>query len=163
MRHNKKFNHLGRSKAHREAMLANMATSLIMHKRIKTTVAKAKELRKYVEPIITVAKSDTTPSRRLAFSYLRSKEAVKELFGTVVNKVGDRPGGYTRILRTGLRLELVDFNDNMTKATIATKGDGKKRTRRSRRGGAKSIEETAQSPKAEEVVAPEVVSEAVAE
>jgi ribosomal protein L17 len=172
MRHNKKFNHLGRSKAHREAMLANMATSLIMHKRINTTVAKAKELRKYVEPIITVAKSDTTPSRRLAFSYLRSKEAVKELFGTVVNKVGDRPGGYTRILRTGLRLgdnasmcfiELVDFNDNMTKATIATKGDGKKRTRRSRRGGAKSIEETAQSPKAEEVVAPEVVSEAVAE
>ena len=163
MRHNKKFNHLGRSKAHREAMLANMATSLIMHKRINTTVAKAKELRKYVEPIITVAKSDTTPSRRLAFSYLRSKEAVKELFGTVVNKVGDRPGGYTRILRTGLRL-----GDNasmcfITKATIATKGDGKKRTRRSRRGGAKSIEETAQSPKAEEVVAPEVVSEAVAE
>ncbi|MDD6927856.1 MAG: 50S ribosomal protein L17, partial [Bacteroidales bacterium] len=91
MRHNKKFNHLGRSKAHREAMLANMASSLIMHKRINTTVAKAKELRKFVEPIITAAKNDTTASRRLAFSYLRDKEAVKELYGTVVDKVGDRP------------------------------------------------------------------------
>ena len=89
MRHNKKFNHLGRTKAHREAMLANMASSLIMHKRINTTVAKAKELRKFVEPIITTAKNDTTPSRRLAFSYLRDKEAVKELFGTVADKVGD--------------------------------------------------------------------------
>lgn len=143
MRHNKKFNHLGRSKAHREAMLANMASSLIMHKRINTTVAKAKELRKFVEPIITAAKNDTTASRRLAFSYLRDKEAVKELYGTVVDKVGDRPGGYTRILRTGLRLgdnasmcfiELVDFNDNIAKSASASKSEGKKRTRRSRRG-----------------------------
>ena len=142
MRHNKKFNHLGRTKSHREAMLANMASSLIMHKRINTTVAKAKELRKFVEPIITTAKNDTTPSRRLAFSYLRDKEAVKELFGTVADKVGDRPGGYTRILRTGLRLgdnasmcfiELVDFNDNITKSSSAPKSEGKKRTRRSRR------------------------------
>ena len=134
MRHNKKFNHLGRTKAHREAMLANMASSLIMHKRINTTVAKAKELRKFVEPIITTAKNDTTPSRRLAFSYLRDKEAVKELFGTVADKVGDRPGGYTRILRTGLRLgdnasmcfiELVDFNDNITKSASAPKSEAR--------------------------------------
>ncbi|MBL6452758.1 MAG: 50S ribosomal protein L17 [Porphyromonas sp.] len=163
MRHNKKFNHLGRSKAHREAMLANMASSLIMHKRINTTVAKAKALRKYVEPIITMAKNDTTASRRLAFSYLRDKEAVKELFGPVADKVGDRPGGYTRIIRTGLRLgdnasmcfiELVDFNDNMTKAASTTKGEGKKRTRRSRRGSgstakAAAPQETAAAPATE--------------
>lgn len=172
MRHNKKFNHLGRNKAHREAMLANMATSLIMHKRINTTVAKAKALRKYVEPIITTAKKDTTPSRRLAFSYLRDKEAVKELFGTVAGKVGDRPGGYTRILRTGLRLgdnasmcliELVDFNDNMTKATSATKSEGKKRTRRSRRGSGaakavaqqETVEEATETPETEAPVAEE--------
>ena len=163
MRHNKKFNHLGRSKAHREAMLANMASSLIMHKRINTTVAKAKALRKYVEPIITMAKNDTTASRRLAFSYLRDKEAVKELFGSVADKVGNRPGGYTRIIRTGLRLgdnasmcfiELVDFNDNMTKAASTTKGGGKKRTRRSRRGSgstakAAAPQETAAAPATE--------------
>ena len=163
MRHNKKFNHLGRSKSHREAMLANMASSLIMHKRINTTVAKAKALRKYVEPIITMAKNDTTASRRLAFSYLRDKEAVKELFGPVADKVGDRPGGYTRIIRTGLRLgdnasmcfiELVDFNDNMTKAASTTKGEGKKRTRRSRRGSgstakAAAPQETATEPATE--------------
>ncbi len=163
MRHNKKFNHLGRSKAHREAMLANMASSLIMHKRINTTVAKAKALRKYVEPIITMAKNDTTASRRLAFSYLRDKEAVKELFGPVADKVGNRPGGYTRIIRTGLRLgdnasmcfiELVDFNDNMTKAASTTKGEGKKRTRRSRRGSgstakAAAPQETAVAPATE--------------
>ena len=163
MRHNKKFNHLGRSKAHREAMLANMASSLIMHKRINTTVAKAKALRKYVEPIITMAKNDTTASRRLAFSYLRDKEAVKELFGPVADKVGNRPGGYTRIIRTGLRLgdnasmcfiELVDFNDNMTKAASTTKGEGKKHTRRSRRGSgstakAAAPQETAAAPATE--------------
>lgn len=163
MRHNKKFNHLGRSKSHREAMLANMASSLIMHKRINTTVAKAKALRKYVEPIITMAKNDTTASRRLAFSYLRDKEAVKELFGPVADKVGNRPGGYTRIIRTGLRLgdnasmcfiELVDFNDNMTKAASTTKGEGKKRTRRSRRGSgstakAAAPQETAAAPATE--------------
>ena len=169
MRHNKKFNHLGRSKAHREAMLANMASSLIMHKRINTTVAKAKELRKFVEPIITAAKNDTTASRRLAFSYLRDKEAVKELYGTVVDKVGDRPGGYTRILRTGLRLgdnasmcfiELVD--DNITKSASAPKSDGKKRTRRSRRGSGatkaaaqQEAPATEETPKAEEPAAQE--------
>ena len=173
MRHNKKFNHLGRSKSHREAMLANMASSLIMHKRINTTVAKAKALRKYVEPIITMAKNDTTASRRLAFSYLRDKEAVKELFGPVADKVGDRPGGYTRIIRTGLRLgdnasmsfiELVDFNDNMTKAASTTKGEGKKRTRRSRRGSgstakAAAPQETAAAPATEAPAEAEPVQE----
>lgn len=169
MRHNKKFNHLGRSKAHREAMLANMASSLIMHKRINTTVAKAKALRKYVEPIITMAKNDTTASRRLAFSYLRDKEAVKELFGPVADKVGDRPGGYTRIIRTGLRLgdnasmcfiELVDFNDNMTKAASTTKGEGKKRTRRSRRGSGSTAKAAAPQ---ETVAAPATEAPAEAE
>ncbi|AEE12295.1 50S ribosomal protein L17 [Porphyromonas asaccharolytica] len=164
MRHNKKFNHLGRSKAHREAMLANMASSLIMHKRINTTVAKAKELRKFVEPIITAAKNDTTASRRLAFSYLRDKEAVKELYGAVVVKVGDRPGGYTRILRTGLRLgdnasmciiELVDFNDNIAKSASAPKSEGKKRTRRSRRGGGAAKEAAQQEAPATEETAQE--------
>lgn len=164
MRHNKKFNHLGRSKAHREAMLANMASSLIMHKRINTTVAKAKELRKFVEPIITAAKNDTTASRRLAFSYLRDKEAVKELYGAVVVKVGDRPGGYTRILRTGLRLgdnasmciiELVDFNDNIAKSASAPKSEGKKRTRRSRRGGGAAKEAAQQEAPATEKTAQE--------
>lgn len=164
MRHNKKFNHLGRSKAHREAMLANMASSLIMHKRINTTVAKAKELRKFVEPIITTAKNDTTASRRLAFSYLRDKEAVKELYGAVVVKVGDRPGGYTRILRTGLRLgdnasmciiELVDFNDNIAKSASAPKSEGKKRTRRSRRGGGAAKEAAQQEAPATEETAQE--------
>ena len=159
MRHNKKFNHLGRTKSHREAMLANMASSLIMHKRINTTVAKAKELRKFVEPIITTAKNDTTPSRRLAFSYLRDKEAVKELYGTVVDKVGDRPGGYTRILRTGLRLgdnasmcfiELVDFNDNIAKSASAPKSESKKRTRRSRRGSGAAKAADQQAPATEE-------------
>ena len=164
MRHNKKFNHLGRSKAHREAMLANMASSLIMHKRINTTVAKAKELRKFVEPIITAAKNDTPASRRLAFSYLRDKEAVKELYGAVVVKVGDRPGGYTRILRTGLRLgdnasmciiELVDFNDNIAKSASAPKSEGKKRTRRSRRGGGAAKEAAQQEAPATEETAQE--------
>ena len=159
MRHNKKFNHLGRSKAHREAMLANMASSLIMHKRINTTVAKAKALRKYVEPIITMAKNDTTASRRLAFSYLRDKEAVKELFGPVADKVGNRPGGYTRIIRTGLRLgdnasmcfiELVDFNDNIAKSASAPKSEGKKRTRRSRRGSGAAKAADQQAPATEE-------------
>lgn len=141
MRHNKKNNHLGRKTAHRGAMLSNMANSLIMHKRIFTTVPKAKELRKFVEPIITKSKEDTTNSRREVFSKLRSKYAVTELFQTVSQKVADRPGGYTRIIKTGYRLgdnaamcfiELVDFNENML-------GDGKAkktRTRRSRRKSA---------------------------
>ena len=101
MRHNKKFNHLGRTASHRSAMLANMAISLIMHKRITTTVAKAKALKKYVEPLITKAKEDSTNSRRVVFSYLQNKDAIKELFGTVAEKVGDRPGGYTRRSRRG--------------------------------------------------------------
>lgn len=138
MRHNKKNNHLGRKTAHRSAMLSNMASSLIMHKRIFTTVPKAKELRKYVEPLITKSKEDTTHSRREVFSKLQSKTAVTELFQTVSQKVGDRPGGYTRIIKTGFRLgdnasmcfiELVDFNENMLSDGKAKKA----KTRRSRR------------------------------
>jgi large subunit ribosomal protein L17 len=139
MRHGKKFNHLGRQTAHRAAMLSNMACSLIEHKRINTTIAKAKALRVYVEPIITKSKDDSTHARRTAFSYLKSKEAVTELFRSVAPKVANRPGGYTRIIRTGYRLgdnaemcmiELVDFNE------IYGAGEVKKTTtRRSRRGG----------------------------
>jgi large subunit ribosomal protein L17 len=142
MRHGKKNNHLGRKAAHRNAMLANMACSIIEHKRINTTVAKAKELRKYVEPLITRSKEDSTHNRRVVFSYLKSKNAVTELFRTVVTKVGERPGGYTRIIKTGNRLgdnaemcmiELVDFNDLYTNEK-AQKSAGRK----SRRGGAKA-------------------------
>jgi large subunit ribosomal protein L17 len=139
MRHGDKQNNLGRKSAHRDAMLGNMASSLIKHKRISTTVAKAKALRKFVEPLITKAKDDTTHSRRTVFSYLSDKEAVTELFRDVAQKIGDRPGGYTRILKTGTRLgdsaemciiELVDFNENM----LAAKSDVKaKTTRRSRK------------------------------
>ena len=136
MRHNKKFNHLGRTASHRKAMLSNMAISLIMHKRITTTVAKAKALKKYVEPLVTRSKDDTTNSRRVVFSYLQNKYAVTELFKTVAPKVGDRPGGYTRIIKLGSRqgdaadvcfIELVDFDENMAKAPKAAK-----KTRRSR-------------------------------
>ncbi|MBO5157389.1 MAG: 50S ribosomal protein L17 [Prevotella sp.] len=150
MRHNKKFNHLGRTADHRAAMLANMAISLIMHKRITTTVAKAKALKKYVEPLITRSKDDTTNSRRVVFSYLQNKYALKELFGAVAEKVGDRPGGYTRIIKLGVRkgdaaqicfIELVDFDENMAKT------EAKKKTRRSRRS-AKA--EAAEAPAAEE-------------
>ena len=142
MRHNKKFNHLGRTASHRQAMLANMSVSLIMHKRITTTLAKAKALKKYVEPLITRCKEDSTNARRVVFSYLQNKEAIKELFGPVAEKVGDRPGGYTRIIKLGTRLgdaaqicfiELVDFDENMAKAPKAAK-----RTRRSRRPAAKA-------------------------
>ncbi|WP_373727148.1 50S ribosomal protein L17 [Bacteroides heparinolyticus] len=138
MRHNKKFNHLSRTADHRRAMLANMAISLIMHKRITTTLAKAKALKKYVEPLITRCKDDSTNSRRVVFSYLQNKEALKVLFGEVSAKVGDRPGGYTRIIKLGTRqgdaaqicfIELVDFNENMAKTPKA----GAKKTRRSRR------------------------------
>ena len=140
MRHNKKFNHLGRKKAHREAMLSNMAASLILHKRIFTTVAKAKALRVYVEPLLTRAKEDSTHARRIVFAELQNKFAVKELFGPVAEKIADRPGGYTRILKTGNRLgdnaavcfiELVDYNDNMLKEKADKKAAPK--TRRSRR------------------------------
>jgi large subunit ribosomal protein L17 len=138
MRHNKKINHLGRTSSHRQAMLSNMASSLIMHKRIFTTTAKAKALRKYVEPMVTKSKDDTTHSRRTVFSLLQDKYAVTELFTVVSQKVGDRPGGYTRIIKTGNRLgdnaamcfiEFVDFNENMLKETKKATG----RTRRSRR------------------------------
>ncbi len=136
MRHGKKFNHLGRQTAHRKAMLSNMACSLIEHKRINTTVAKAKALRKYVEPLVTKSKDDSTHSRRVVFSYLGQKEAVTELFREVAAKVGDRPGGYTRIIRTGNRMgdnadmcmiELVDFNEVYSK-------DASTKKKRSRRG-----------------------------
>ena len=149
MKHNKKFNHLGRKAAHRSAMLANMAISLIMHKRITTTLPKAKALRKYVEPLITKSKTDTTESRRVVFSYLQNKFAIKELFGDISAKVANRPGGYTRIIKLGIRpsdatpmafIELVDFDENMAKD--ATK---KKATRRSRRGGKKAAETVAEN------------------
>ncbi|MDR1403315.1 MAG: 50S ribosomal protein L17 [Tannerellaceae bacterium] len=139
MRHNKKFNHLGRTNTHRQAMLANMASSLIKHKRIFTTTAKAKALRKYIEPIITKSKEDTTHSRRVVFSYLQDKNAVTVLFQEISQKVANRPGGYTRILKTGNRLgdnaamcfiELVDYNDNMLQDT---KKNVAKTTRRSRK------------------------------
>jgi len=144
MRHNKKFNHLSRTSAHRKAMLSNMASSLIESKRITTTVAKAKALRSYVEPLITRAKDDTTHSRRIVFSMLQSKEAVSELFREVAAKVADRPGGYTRILKTGNRLgdnadmciiELVDYNEAMLEAKEEAK---KPKRRRSRRGSSGS-------------------------
>ena len=165
MRHNKKFNHLGRTASHRSAMLANMAISLIMHKRITTTVAKAKALKKYVEPLITKAKEDSTNSRRVVFSYLQNKDAIKELFSTVAEKVGDRPGGYTRIIKLGLRqgdaaqvcfIELVDFDPEMAK------GETKKKTRRSRKAASKS-EAPAEAPAAEEAQTEAPAEEAKAE
>ena len=151
MRHNKKFNHLGRTASHRDAMLSNMATSLIMHKRISTTTAKAKALKRYVEPLLTKAKMDTTHSRRVVFKELQSKEAVTELFREIAQKIANRPGGYTRILRTGFRqgdaaemciIELVDYNENMLKEK-ATKKAG--RTRRSK----KTTAEVTETPVAE--------------
>lgn len=167
MRHGKKNNHLGRKTAHRKAMLSNMAGSLIEHKRINTTVQKAKELRKFVEPLITRAKENTTHNRRTAFAVLRQKEVVTELFAVVGPKVGDRPGGYTRIIKTGNRLgdnaemcmlELVDFNE------LYTKEEKKKTTRRSRRS--KATTEEAPAPAAEaatEEVAVEETKEESAE
>ncbi len=192
MRHGKKFNHLGRKTAHRKAMLSNMACSLIEHKSINTTLAKAKALRGYVEPLITKSKADSTHSRRIVFSHLQSKEAVTELFREIAPKIADRPGGYTRIIRTGYRLgdnaemcmiELVDFNE------IYTNEKAKSTTRRSRRGGAAksttapaegnvetsteeetevkaeaaATEEVVEEVKAEEVEAAEVKAEEVVE
>ncbi|EAP88260.1 MULTISPECIES: 50S ribosomal protein L17 [Croceibacter] len=151
MRHRKKGNHLGRKTAHRKAMLANMACSLIEHKRINTTVAKAKALKMFVEPLVTKSKEDTTHSRRLVFSKLRNKYAVTELFRDVAPKVGDRPGGYTRIIKLGNRLgdnadmamiELVDFNE------LYTAGKPEKKTRRSRRGGGSKTAAAATETKA---------------
>lgn len=152
MRHNKKFNHLSRKKGHREALLSNMAASLIMHKRIFTTLAKAKALRVYAEPLITRSKKDETINRRVVFSYLQNKEAVKELFGVIAEKVADRPGGYLRILKTTRRvgdnaemamIEFVDFNE----AALESTEKKTKRTRRSR--GKKSAAPVAEAPKAE--------------
>lgn len=167
MRHNKKFNHLGRTASHRNAMLSNMACSLIKHKRITTTVAKAKALKKFVEPLITKSKDGTTNSRRVVFSNLQDKYAVTELFKEISVKIADRPGGYTRIIKTGHRLgdnaemcfiELVDYNENMAKEKTAKKTT---RTRRSRKAAAKeeavetpvteapAVEAAADEPKAE--------------
>lgn len=160
MKHNKKINHLGRTAEHRRAMLANMACSLIMHKRIQTTTAKAKALKVFVEPLITKSKDDTTASRRIVFSRLHQKEAVTELFREVSQKVANRPGGYTRILRTGFRqgdaaemciIELVDYNENMLKETAAKKAT---RTRRSKKAAPK-----AETPVAEPVAEQEQKAE----
>lgn len=160
MRHRKSFNHLGRTSSHRKAMLANMATSLILHKRITTTVAKAKALRSYVEPLLTKAKEDTTHSRRIVFSYLRDKYAITELFRNVSGKIADRPGGYTRIIKLGKRLgdnaemaliELVDYNELL----LTEKSSKKAKSTRRRRGGAKKKVEAV----AETVVAEETATE----
>ena len=154
MRHNKKFNHLGRTASHRGSMLSNMASSLILHKRSTTTLAKAKALKKFVEPLITRSKVGDTNNRRVVFRYLQNKEAVKELFNVVAEKVGDRPGGYTRVIKLGTRqgdaapiafIELVDFDENMAKAPKA-----EKKTRRSRRSAAKKAEEAPVEAQAEE-------------
>lgn len=164
MRHNKKFNHLGRTASHRSAMLANMAISLIMHKRITTTLAKAKALKKYVEPLITKSKQDTTNSRRVVFSYLQDKKAITELFTVISQKVGDRPGGYTRIIKTGFRasdnaamcfIELVDFDENMAKVA--------KKAKRTRRSSKKNAEVAAEAPVTEAPAAEAPATEPVAE
>ena len=163
MRHNKKLNHLSRTASHRKSMMANMACSLFKHKRITTTVPKAKALRKYVEPLITKAKNDTTANRRVVFSYLKDKHAVSELFNEVITKVGDRPGGYTRIIKLGHRqddaapicfIELVDFDENMAKA--------QKKTTRTRRSSRKSAPKAEAAPAAE-APATEAPAEAPAE
>ena len=169
MRHNKKFNHLSRTASHRKAMLANMAISLIMHKRITTTLAKAKALKAYVEPLITRSKTDTTTSRRVVFRYLQNKYAVTELFKEISTKVADRPGGYTRIIKLGTRqgdaaemcfIELVDYDENMAKTPKAAK-----KTRRSRRSKtADAVAPEAQAAEATEApAAEETKAEAPAE
>ena len=151
MRHNKNFNHLGRQAGHRKAMLSNMATSLILHKRIQTTIAKAKAVQKFIEPLVTKSKEDTTHSRRVVFSYLKQKEAVTELFRTIAPKIAERPGGYTRILKTGFRLgdgadmciiEFVDFNETYTfgREAAAPAVEAKPKTRRSRKPAAKKTD-----------------------
>ena len=150
MRHNKNFNHLGRQAGHRKAMLSNMASSLIMHKRIATTVAKAKAVQQFVEPLVTKSKEDTTHSRRVVFSYLKQKEAVTELFRTIAPKIAERPGGYTRILKTGFRLgdaadmciiEFVDFNEAYTFGKVVSTEEAKPKTRRSRKKSTDAAED----------------------
>ena len=169
MRHNKAINHLGRQSGHRKALLANMASSLIMHKRINTTVAKAKALKSYIEPLVTKSKEDTTHNRRVVFSYLKDKEAVTELFRTIAPKIADRPGGYTRVLHIGFRqgdaaemalIELVDFNEAALAA--APKAAAKKTTRRSRAKKAEAAP-AEEAPKAEEVKAEAPAEEPKAE
>ncbi|MEE0521152.1 MAG: 50S ribosomal protein L17 [Bacteroidaceae bacterium] len=163
MRHNKKFNHLGRTADHRKAMLTNMAISLIKHKRITTTLAKAKALKKFVEPLITRSKNDTTTSRRVVFRYLQDKYAVTELFKEISTKVADRPGGYTRIIKLGIRkgdaaemafIELVDYDENMAKTPKAAA----KKTRRSHKAAPKA-EAPVEAPAAEEAKAEEAKAE----
>ena len=159
MRHNKKFNHLGRTASHRSAMLSNMACSLIKHKRITTTVAKAKALKKFVEPLITKSKEDTTNSRRVVFSNLKDKIAVTELFKEISVKIADRPGGYTRIIKTGNRLgdnaemcfiELVDYNENMLKEKVAKKATRTRRSKKTAEVAPAAVEAPAtEEPKAE--------------
>ena len=151
MRHNKNFNHLGRQAGHRKALMSNMASSLILHKRIETTVAKAKAVKQFVEPLVTKTKEDTTHSRRVVFSYLKQKEAVTELFRTIAPKIADRPGGYTRILKTGFRLgdaadmciiEFVDFNEAYTLGVVpAAAAEAKPKTRRSRKKSTDAVED----------------------
>jgi large subunit ribosomal protein L17 len=157
MRHGKKDNHLGRTHSHRLAMLENMASSLILHKRVETTIAKAKELRKFVEPILTRAKEDTYQNRRIAFMSLNDKETMKELFGVVADKIANRPGGYTRIIKLGNRagdnaetclIELVDFNEVLLSA-VAEKATATTKTRRSRRGGGSRTADATATPTAE--------------
>ena len=168
MRHNKNFNHLGRQAGHRKAMLSNMASSLILHKRIETTVAKAKAVRQFIEPLVTRSKEDTTHSRRIVFSYLKQKEAVTELFRTIAPKVADRPGGYTRILKTGFRLgdgadmciiEFVDFNEAYTLGvTPAAASEAKPKTRRSRAKKSTDAVEDATVVKAPKAKAPKATA-----
>ena len=171
MRHNKNFNHLGRQAGHRKAMLSNMASSLVLHKRIETTVAKAKAVQKFIEPLVTKSKEDTTHSRRVVFSYLKQKEAVTELFRTIAPKIAERPGGYTRILKTGFRLgdaadmciiEFVDFNEAYTfgKLPAAAAEEAKPKTRRSRKKSTDAVEDAtvvaekkAKAPKAPKAAA----------
>ena len=157
MRHGKKFNHLSRTASHRDAMLSNMAVSLIMHKRITTTLAKAKALKKFVEPLLTKSKEDTTNARRVVFAHLQNKFAITELFQTISPKIADRPGGYTRIIKTGFRqgdqaamcfIELVDFDENMAKTT--KKATRTRRSRKSAAAAAPAAEATVTEAPAEE-------------
>ncbi len=158
MRHGKKFNSLGRQQGHRRALLRNLSCALIEHKRINTTLAKAKSLRVYIEPLVTKAKTDTTHSRRVVFSYLQNKEAIKEVFSTVANKIGDRPGGYTRVIKTGFRkgdgaemamIEFVDFNETYVNSKEEKKGGRRRRKKKS--GGQAAAAATAAAVTAKEV------------
>ena len=159
MRHGKKFNSLGRQQGHRRALLRNLSSALIEHKRINTTLAKAKSLRVYIEPLVTKAKTDTTHSRRVVFSYLQNKEAIKELFGAVATKVGDRPGGYTRVIKTGFRkgdgaemamIEFVDFNDVYSNAKEEKKTGRRRRKKKSSAAAGVAAAETAKKASSEE-------------